>query len=186
MSAKIIDGKAIAADLRAKVAAETRRLTAAHGLMPGLAVVLVGDNAASKTYVASKARALVETGMRPFDHYLPADTSEAELLGADRKTQRRSGGERHFGAAAVAAADQYRARCRQRRAGQGRRRLSPDQFRAPGGKTADACSMHADRLHQARQFGASVARRARRAGGRPLQYRRQSAGAACCSPRTRP
>ena len=60
MSAKIIDGKAIAADLRAKVAAETRRLTAAHGLTPGLAVVLVGDNAASKTYVASKARALIE------------------------------------------------------------------------------------------------------------------------------
>jgi methylenetetrahydrofolate dehydrogenase (NADP+)/methenyltetrahydrofolate cyclohydrolase len=79
MSAKIIDGKAIAADLRAKVAAETRRLTAAHGLVPGLAVVLVGDNAASKTYVASKARALLETGMRPFDHQLPADTSEADL-----------------------------------------------------------------------------------------------------------
>ena len=77
MSAKIIDGKAIAADLRAKLGTETRRLTAAHGLVPGLAVVLVGDNAASKTYVASKARALVETGMKPFDHYLPADTSEA-------------------------------------------------------------------------------------------------------------
>jgi methylenetetrahydrofolate dehydrogenase (NADP+)/methenyltetrahydrofolate cyclohydrolase len=80
MSAKIIDGKAIAADLRGQVAAATRRLTAAHGLVPGLAVVLVGDNAASKTYVASKARALVETGMRPFDHFLAADTSEAELL----------------------------------------------------------------------------------------------------------
>jgi methylenetetrahydrofolate dehydrogenase (NADP+)/methenyltetrahydrofolate cyclohydrolase len=80
MSAKIIDGKAIAADLRSKVAAETGRLTATHGLVPGLAVVLVGDNAASKTYVASKARALVETGMKPFDHYLPADTSEAALL----------------------------------------------------------------------------------------------------------
>jgi methylenetetrahydrofolate dehydrogenase (NADP+) / methenyltetrahydrofolate cyclohydrolase len=80
MSAKIIDGKAIAADLRAKVGVETRRLTAAHGLVPGLAVVLVGDNAASKTYVASKARALTETGMLAFDHYLPADTSEADLL----------------------------------------------------------------------------------------------------------
>ena len=80
MSATIIDGKAIAADLRIKVAAETRRLNAAHGLVPGLAVVLVGDNAASKTYVASKARALVETGMRPFDHYLPADTTEDDLL----------------------------------------------------------------------------------------------------------
>jgi methylenetetrahydrofolate dehydrogenase (NADP+)/methenyltetrahydrofolate cyclohydrolase len=80
MSATIIDGKAIAADLRAQVAAETRRLAAAHGLVPGLAVVLVGDNAASKTYVASKARALIETGMQPFDHQLPADTGEAELL----------------------------------------------------------------------------------------------------------
>ena len=80
MSATIIDGKAIAADLRSKVAAETQRLTAAHGLSPGLAVVLVGDNAASKTYVASKARALIETGMQPFDHYLPPDTSEAALL----------------------------------------------------------------------------------------------------------
>jgi methylenetetrahydrofolate dehydrogenase (NADP+)/methenyltetrahydrofolate cyclohydrolase len=79
-SAKIIDGKAMAADLHAKLGAETRRLTAAYGLVPGLAVVLVGDNAASKTYVASKARALVETGMRPFDHYLPADTSESDLL----------------------------------------------------------------------------------------------------------
>ncbi len=86
MSATIIDGKAIAADLRAAVAAETRRLTAAHGLVPGLAVVLVGDDPASKTYVASKARALVEVGMRPFDHQLPAETSEAELLGADRRS----------------------------------------------------------------------------------------------------
>ena len=60
MSAKIIDGKAIAAALRASVKAETHRLTAAHGIVPGLAVVLVGDNAASKTYVASKSRAVVE------------------------------------------------------------------------------------------------------------------------------
>jgi methylenetetrahydrofolate dehydrogenase (NADP+) / methenyltetrahydrofolate cyclohydrolase len=81
MSAIIIDGKAIAADLRAKLGTETRRLTAAHGFVPGLAVILVGDNAASRTYVASKARALVETGMKPFDHYLPADTSETALLG---------------------------------------------------------------------------------------------------------
>ena len=80
MSAKIIDGKAIAADLRASVKAETHRLTAAHGIVPGLAVVLVGDNAASKTYVASKSRAVVEVGMRPFDYHLPAATGEAELL----------------------------------------------------------------------------------------------------------
>jgi methylenetetrahydrofolate dehydrogenase (NADP+)/methenyltetrahydrofolate cyclohydrolase len=81
VAARIIDGKAIAADLRAAVARETRRLTAAHDLVPGLAVVLIGDNAASRTYVGSKSRALVEVGMRPFDHHLPATTSEAELLG---------------------------------------------------------------------------------------------------------
>jgi len=80
MSAKIIDGKAIAADLRGAVAEEVRRLKAAHGLQPGLAVVLVGDDPASKTYVGSKSRGLVEVGMRPFDHQLPASTSEAELL----------------------------------------------------------------------------------------------------------
>ena len=81
MTARIIDGKAIAADLRIAVAAETRRLSADYGLVPGLAVVLIGEDPASKTYVASKSRALVEVGMRPFDHHLPATTSETELLG---------------------------------------------------------------------------------------------------------
>jgi len=81
MNAKIIDGKAIAADLRAAVKAETDRLSAAHGLAPGLAVVLVGENPASMTYVGSKSRAVAEVGMRPFDHHLAATTSEAELLG---------------------------------------------------------------------------------------------------------
>ena len=80
MTARIIDGKAIAADLRVAVKAETHRLTAGHGLVPGLAVVLVGDNPASKSYVGSKSRALVEVGMRPFDHHLSAGASEAELL----------------------------------------------------------------------------------------------------------
>jgi len=80
MSARIIDGKAIAAELRAAVAAETRRLTTAHGLAPGLAVVLVGDNPASQSYVRAKSRAVAEVGMRPFDRHLAADATEAELL----------------------------------------------------------------------------------------------------------
>jgi len=81
VTARIIDGKAIAAELRTAVAAQTRRLSSEHGVVPGLAVVLVGDNPASKSYVASKSRAVVEVGMRPSDHYLPATTTEAELLG---------------------------------------------------------------------------------------------------------
>jgi methylenetetrahydrofolate dehydrogenase (NADP+)/methenyltetrahydrofolate cyclohydrolase len=80
VTARIIDGKAVAAQLRVAVAAATQRVTAASGLIPGLAVVLVGDNPASRAYVGSKSRALVEAAMRPFDHHLPADASEAALL----------------------------------------------------------------------------------------------------------
>jgi methylenetetrahydrofolate dehydrogenase (NADP+)/methenyltetrahydrofolate cyclohydrolase len=80
MSARIIDGKAIAADLRGKLAAEVGRLKAAHGLVPGIAVVLVGDNPASNVYVRTKSKAVAEAGMRAFDHKLPAATPEAELL----------------------------------------------------------------------------------------------------------
>jgi methylenetetrahydrofolate dehydrogenase (NADP+)/methenyltetrahydrofolate cyclohydrolase len=78
--AQIIDGKSIAAALRATVGAETRRLVAEHGLTPGLAVVLVGENPASKAYVGSKSKAVVEAGMRPFDHYLPDYTTEDALV----------------------------------------------------------------------------------------------------------
>ena len=80
MAARIIDGKAIAVELRAAVAAETRRLMAAHGIKPGLAVVLVGEDPASKTYVGSKSRAVIEAGMQPFDYRLPATASEDELI----------------------------------------------------------------------------------------------------------
>jgi methylenetetrahydrofolate dehydrogenase (NADP+)/methenyltetrahydrofolate cyclohydrolase len=85
MSARIIDGKALAAELRAAVARETERLAAAHRVVPGLAVVLVGDNPASEVYVRSKARATVAAGMRPFDRHLPAGTSEAELIALVRR-----------------------------------------------------------------------------------------------------
>ena len=80
MTARIIDGKAIAADLRAKVAAEVARLSQAHGLVPGLAVVLVGENPASAVYVRSKGKQTVEAGMRSFDHRLPDTVTEGELL----------------------------------------------------------------------------------------------------------
>jgi len=80
MTARIIDGKAIAAELRAKVASEVRRLRAAHNLEPGLAVVLVGENPASAVYVRSKGKQTVEAGMTSFDHRLPEQVSESELL----------------------------------------------------------------------------------------------------------
>jgi methylenetetrahydrofolate dehydrogenase (NADP+)/methenyltetrahydrofolate cyclohydrolase len=80
MTARIIDGKSIAADLRGKIAAEVARVQAAHKLVPGIAVVQVGDNPASSVYVRAKSKAVAEAGMRAFDHKLPESVSEAELL----------------------------------------------------------------------------------------------------------
>jgi methylenetetrahydrofolate dehydrogenase (NADP+) / methenyltetrahydrofolate cyclohydrolase len=80
MTARIIDGKALAAALRGKVADEVRRLSRDHGLVPGLAVVLVGHNPASEVYVASKTKMIAESGMRSFDQRLPQSTGEGDLL----------------------------------------------------------------------------------------------------------
>ena len=80
MAAKIIDGQGIAADLRGKVADAVHRLTRDRGIVPGLAVVLVGDNPASQVYVSSKVKLTKGSGMRSFDHRLPEQTSEADLL----------------------------------------------------------------------------------------------------------
>lgn len=85
MGARIIDGKAIAAELRAKVAAEVARLSTRHGLLPGLAVVLVGADPASETYVRSKTKAVLEVGMRSFDHRLPQQTPQSELIALVQK-----------------------------------------------------------------------------------------------------
>src|ERR1700742_1536612 len=85
MTARIIDGKAIATELRTKVAAQVQRLGKEHGLTPGLAVVLVGENPASAVYVRSKGKQTVEAGMRSFDHRLPETVSESELLALVKK-----------------------------------------------------------------------------------------------------
>jgi methylenetetrahydrofolate dehydrogenase (NADP+)/methenyltetrahydrofolate cyclohydrolase len=90
MSATIIDGKAIAARVRAGVAGEVEAFTREHGHPPGLATVLVGDDPASAVYVGGKQRACVEVGMVPFDRRLPADASfdqvadELDRLNVDR------------------------------------------------------------------------------------------------------
>jgi methylenetetrahydrofolate dehydrogenase (NADP+) / methenyltetrahydrofolate cyclohydrolase len=81
MTASIIDGKAFAAELREKVADRVAALTAEHGIVPGLAVVLLGEDPASQVYVRSKGKMTVEVGMRSFEHRLAADTDEATLLG---------------------------------------------------------------------------------------------------------
>lgn len=80
MTAELIDGKAIAAKVRAEVAAGVEKLVSETGVRPGLATVLVGDNPASHTYVRAKRKACAEVGIESFGHELPADTSQADVL----------------------------------------------------------------------------------------------------------
>ena len=78
--ATIIDGKAIAETLRREVAAGVSDLKRAHGIVPGLAVVLVGGDPASQVYVRTKSKATTDAGMLSFEHKLPAETAEPALL----------------------------------------------------------------------------------------------------------
>ena len=80
MTATLIDGKAFAARVRAQVAEHVAHLKDQHGIAPGLAVVLVGEDPASQVYVRSKGKQTVEAGMKSVEHKLDASTSEAELL----------------------------------------------------------------------------------------------------------
>ncbi|OLS52629.1 bifunctional methylenetetrahydrofolate dehydrogenase/methenyltetrahydrofolate cyclohydrolase FolD [Rhodovulum sulfidophilum] len=80
MNATLIDGKVFAASIRERVAAHVARLQAEHGLTPGLAVVLVGEDPASQVYVRNKGQQTKEVGMASFEHRLAAETSEADLL----------------------------------------------------------------------------------------------------------
>ncbi len=80
MSASIIDGKAFATNVRSKVAKATAQVKAQHGLTPGLAVVLVGDDPASEVYVRNKKKMTVEVGMQSFDYHLPASSTREEIL----------------------------------------------------------------------------------------------------------
>ena len=79
-NAKVIDGKAVAAQVRADVARQVETLKSQHGFQPGLAVVLVGEDPASQVYVRNKGKQTVETGMNSIEHKLSEETSEADLL----------------------------------------------------------------------------------------------------------
>ena len=80
MSARIIDGKQISADIRQELLEETGRLRAERGVTPGLAVILVGEDPASQSYVTAKERACHQTGIFSDDNRLPASTTQEELL----------------------------------------------------------------------------------------------------------
>jgi methylenetetrahydrofolate dehydrogenase (NADP+)/methenyltetrahydrofolate cyclohydrolase len=80
MTARIIDGRALATRVRERITAEVAALKASHGVTPGLAAVLVGEDPASQTYVGMKHRATEAVGMRSHQHLLPVATSQEELL----------------------------------------------------------------------------------------------------------
>ncbi|MDX2307988.1 MAG: bifunctional methylenetetrahydrofolate dehydrogenase/methenyltetrahydrofolate cyclohydrolase FolD [Hyphomicrobium sp.] len=80
MHPRVIDGKAVAATVRAGVAKDVAALQASHGLTPGLAVVLVGEDPASKVYVKNKGEQTKEAGMNSWEHRMPATATEAEIL----------------------------------------------------------------------------------------------------------
>ncbi|MBO6868195.1 MAG: bifunctional methylenetetrahydrofolate dehydrogenase/methenyltetrahydrofolate cyclohydrolase FolD [Pseudomonadota bacterium] len=80
MTAQVIDGKAFAAKVRGRVAEEVAALKEGHGITPGLAVVLVGEDPASQVYVRSKGKQTIEAGMNSFEHKLDADTTQDALL----------------------------------------------------------------------------------------------------------
>lgn len=85
MTANIIDGRAIAEDIRSDIADGVARLKEAHGITPGLATVLVGEDAASQTYVRMKHKACEKVGIRSIGHDLPADSSQEEVEGLVRE-----------------------------------------------------------------------------------------------------
>lgn len=85
MAARIIDGRAAAEAVRAEVSAEVARLQAERGFVPGLAVVLVGEDPASQIYVRSKGEQTIAAGMHSLTERLPADTTQAEVIALVRR-----------------------------------------------------------------------------------------------------
>ena len=175
--AKIIDGKAYAEGLRARMKAVVAGLKAEHGLTPGLAVILVGEDPASKVYVANKAKQTVEVGMTSWEHKLPASTSEADLLALVEKLNRDAACHgilvqlplpKHIDSTKVLEHHQPR---------QGCRRFSCRQCRPAFDRATLARALHAGRLRHAGQGCAGFARGAGGCRHRALQHRRQAGGA---------
>ena len=182
MAAQIIDGKAIAEEVRREVAADVAAWVAAGNDPPGLATVLVGEDPASAVYVGGKQKATHEVGMLGFDHRLAADTPQAEVeaLLAELNADPRVSG-------ILLQLPTPRPHRRQRadladRPGQGRRRAHAGVGRAAGQGPARPAAVHAGRVHGAAR---PLRRRAggRRGGrGRALGPRRQAGGADAARP----
>ena len=174
--ARIIDGKGFALDLRTRIAAQVAALKESHGLEPGLAVVLVGDDPASQVYVRNKGQATLAAGMRSFEHKLPDTVDQATLGGAGRTAEPGPRRQRHPGAVAAAAPDRPRRRHRDDRSGQGRRWFPRRERRPAGAGASRSGPLHAAGLHDAAARHRRRPEGAAGAGARPLRHRRQADG----------
>ena len=156
MTARLIDGKAAAAALRADVAVEVAKFRVATGRVPGLAVVLVGEDPASAVYVRNKGKATLEAGMESFEHRLSADISEGDLLDLVDRLNADPAVDGILVQLPLPGAHRCQQGPDQHRSGQGCRRLSPGQRRTAGDRAARLRPLHSAGLPQA------AARRARR------------------------
>ena len=172
MTARLLDGKALAERTTRDVAARVAARTAAGKAAPGLAVVLVGENAASGVYVRNKRRTTETVGMRSFAHDLPATTSESDLLALiDRLNGDPSVSgilvqlplPKHIDAANVVERIDV---------AQGRRRISSVQHRTAGAEDTHAAAVHAIRLHAAARGDRRGPGGPARGGDRPVEHRR--------------
>ena len=149
-TAKIIDGKGIAANLRGKVADAVHRLGRDRGVTPGLAVVLVGNNPASESYVGNKMKMTTGSGMRSFHHRLPATTTEAELLTLIGRLNADPTVHGILVQLPLPPDRPAKHHCRDR-SGKGRRRLPSRERRTLVRGPAGAGAVHADRVRPSRQ-----------------------------------
>ena len=148
---RIIDGKAFAAGLRANVAARVEALKTRHGIEPGLAVVLVGENPASEVYVRNKAKQTRAAGMRSFEHRLPATTSQEDLLALVRRLNDDPLVSGILVQLPLPGADRRRRGHRDHRPGEGRRRLPHHQRRSARGGRRRHGPVHPARVSDAAQ-----------------------------------
>ena len=160
MSARIIDGRAVAARVRADVARGVADYAARTGRPPGLATVLVGDDPASALYVGGKQRATQEVGMAGFDHRLPADARHEDVAALVERAQRRPGRQRHHRAAPAARPPRRRRAHGPRRPRQGRRRPHDALGRPARPRPPRAAALHAAGLHAAARGPATSSSRA--------------------------
>ena len=186
MAGAIIDGKAFAATLREKVGEQAARFALATGRKAGLAVVLVGEDPASQVYVRSKGKQTVEAGMASFEHRLPADAPEDELLALVERLNADPAVDGilvqlplpgHMDEQKVIAAIDP---------GQGCRRLPRHQCRTARGRPARLRAMHPAGLPDAAEGPAGRSVRARCGGDRTLEHRRQARWRNCCCAKAAP